>query len=103
MTTYANAVVQRESELETARSALAGDVAAAVARKHWEEFLRDRHDVEQFVEHIELLRRDDAFIAAIRAAADRAREAQGRTRGRPRKNQTQTNAAKLAKSEPGPR
>jgi hypothetical protein len=101
--TYAGLMKEKASELEAAKNALANDLADAVGRKDWTEFLRDRHDVESLIERIELMRRDETFLAAIHATADHAREAQGRGRGRPKKVDAQAGAAKSAKNEPGVR
>jgi hypothetical protein len=70
--------------LNKARSALARDIAAAVSTKDWHKFLRDRHDVEALVGHIDALAGHAEFVKKLQAAGDHMRQ-QVRQRGRPRK------------------
>src|SRR5665647_3321558 len=95
--TYESMTSGLEAELAAARGALARDVAAAIAPRDWQDFLRDRFDVAALVAHIDRLRRDQKFADAMRADADRAREAQGRGRGRPsKKSSHETSPSKPA-------
>ena len=82
---YHQRIQTAAAALATARAALGADLAAAIAGKTWVTDLRDSCDVKALVNHIDELARDAAFMASIRAAADRAREARGRGRGRPKK------------------
>jgi hypothetical protein len=91
---YQSQVDELRDQLSKARSALARDIAAAVATKDWaRDFLRDRHDVSALVEHIEEARRQSDFVNKLHAAGDRERQ-QLRQRGRPRKPAKGPTAAK---------
>ena len=89
METYASNRKRLEAQAQEAAQALPRDLAAALAKRDWSEYLRDRYDVDALVAKLDELRRERGFIEEIRAAGDCNRAAQSGRRGRPRK-QTQT-------------
>ena len=84
MANYQEAVAALQQQLESAKQALSRDVAAAVASRDWSAMLRDRHDVEALVEHLDQELKDEGLIKRLQANADKDRQQQ-RQRGRPRK------------------
>jgi hypothetical protein len=82
-TTYQQRVREAEAAVTAARGALGRDLAAAIAGQTWATQMRDLHDVRALAGFIDGLTAEPGFIAQIHAAADRAREARGRGRGRP--------------------
>lgn len=70
--------------LEAAETALARDVAQAVANAPWVSSLRDKHDVSALMDTIGELTKEADFVARIHASADKARVQQP-LRGRPPK------------------
>jgi hypothetical protein len=84
MANYQEAVIALQQQLESAKQALSRDVAAAVASRDWSAMLRDRHDVEALVEHLDQELKDEGLIKRLQANADKDRQQQ-RQRGRPRK------------------
>lgn len=83
MANYQEAVIALQQQLESAKQALSRDVAAAVACRDWSAILRDRHDVEALVEHLDQELKDEGLIKRLQANADKERQ-----RGRPRKQQS---------------
>ena len=81
--TYQQRVQDAEAAVATARGALGRDLAAAIAGQTWATQMRDVHDVRALAAFVDELGAEPGFIAKIHAAADRAREARGRGRGRP--------------------
>jgi hypothetical protein len=84
MHTYQKQVEVLREQLDQARSALARDIAAAVSAKDWHKFLRDRHDIQALVGHIDGLAGHAEFVKKLQAGGDQIRQ-QVRQRGRPRK------------------
>ena len=77
----------REAEAAVARGALGRDLAAAIAGQAWVARIRDAYDAATLVDFIAERATEPGFIAKIHAAADQARAARGRGRGRPKKTE----------------
>jgi hypothetical protein len=92
MQTYKDQVDGLREQLNKARGALARNVAAAVVTTDWSKFLRDRYDIQALVEQVAELGQQPAWVAALQAAGDRARQ-QGGKRGRARKGNKATGQA----------
>jgi hypothetical protein len=84
-TSYQFRLQEAEAAVAVARGALGKDLAAAIAGQAWAKRIRDAFDARALVDRIDELARDASFMESIHAAADRAREARGRGRGRPKK------------------
>jgi hypothetical protein len=70
--------------LEAAETALPKDIAQAVTNAPWARILRDKHDVSALIDKIGELAREEHFVSALHATADKLRQQQPQ-RGRPPK------------------
>ena len=86
-TSYQQRVREAEAAVAAARGALGRDLAAAIAGQAWVARIRDAYDAAALVDFIAERATEPGFIAKIHAAADQAREARGRGRGRPKKTE----------------
>jgi hypothetical protein len=91
-TTYTLRLREAEAAVAVARGALGRDLAA-IAGQTWAKRIRDGYDARALVDRIDELARDASFMESIHAAADRAREARGRGRGRPKKTEKPVKSA----------
>ena len=85
--TYQQRLREAEAAVAVARGALGRDLAAAIAGQAWATQMRDVYDVRALAGFVHELAAEPGFIAKLHAAADRAREAHGRGRGRPKKTE----------------
>jgi hypothetical protein len=84
---YQQRLREAEAAVAVARGALGKDLATAIAGQTWATQMRDAHDVRALAGFVNELAAEPGFIAKLHAAADRAREAHGRGRGRPKKTE----------------
>ncbi len=96
MLSYTERRLAAEAELAEAKAALGRDFAAALLGKNWSVQLRDKYDLGQFLDRVDEMVRPPEFFKQLHAAADHARQAQGRSRGRPKKSPSPSAATKPA-------
>ena len=102
-TSYADVEAQCEAALATARAARGTDLATIISRKAWSKKLRNRGDLEAFVDAIDVMVREQpTFFERLYDAADKPENALGGKRGRERPKKADQAAAqhKADSSEP---